>query len=121
MIEIASPHKRKSHDSEPRNLKANLNVNRKHCHSEDLSQPEPKTDKVYDFQSDNAKVILSGLVMKKCGWFFFKTRQLMLNSKPRLVYYDPETSQLKVFLNLFIGIHNPNREKYLWLQQPGLN
>jgi len=33
--------------------------------------------------------------LKKCGWLFYKPRQLILNSKPKLVYYDPDTNQLK--------------------------
>jgi hypothetical protein len=45
----------------------------------------------------NITIILSGLVDKKCGWIFYKPRQLILNSKPRLMYYDPNTNQLRVY------------------------
>jgi len=97
VVEIASPHKRKSHDPDPNNLSAGTNQQgRKHCHSEDLTKNDQKANnKVFDFQSDKVRVILSGLVLKKCGWLFFKPRQLILNSKPRLVYYDPDSNQLK--------------------------
>ena len=100
VIEIASPHKKKSHDLQSAgnsNVGMQNSVNRK-VNSEDLTKPSPaKTGQAFTFQTDNqVKVILSGLVLKKCGWLFYKPRQLILNNKPRLVYYDPDTNQLKV-------------------------
>ena len=99
MIEIASPHKtRRSHDFEPNGLPTNPQQARKHFHSDDLSSEpkEVKDPKTVEFPSDKAiRVILSGLVLKKTGWLFYRPRQLILNSKPRLVYYDPDSNQLK--------------------------
>ena len=42
------------------------------------------------------KILLTGLVMKKCGWIFYKPRQLILKDNHRLLYYDPQTNKLKV-------------------------
>lgn len=103
MTEIASPHKmRRSHDFEPNGLASNPQQARKHFHSDDLStEPkevvkEVKESKTVEFPNDKAiRVILSGLVLKKTGWLFYRPRQLILNSKPRLVYYDPDSNQLK--------------------------
>jgi len=94
VIEIASPHKKKSHDITGSAIhQPNRKVN-----SEDLSKPSPvKTSQAFNFQSENkVKNILSGLVQKKGGWFFYNTRQLILTTKPKLMYFDPNTSQLKV-------------------------
>jgi len=95
VVEIASPHKKKqSHDLHPTGPSVVSQKDRK-VNSEDLTQPG-KTSQAFNFQTDNqVKVILSGLVLKKCGWFFYKPRQLILNNKPRLLYYDPDTNQLK--------------------------
>ena len=100
VIEIASPHKKKSHDLQPTG-NSNISVqNNRKVNSEDLTKPSPaKTSQAFNFQSENqVKLILSGLVLKKCGWLFYKPRQLILNNKPRLVYYDPDSNQLKVDL-----------------------
>lgn len=53
----------------------------------------PKQPSIID---KDITITLSGLVEKKCGWIFYKPRQLILNSKPRLMYYDPNTNQLRV-------------------------
>jgi len=100
VIEIASPHKKKSHDIHS-NGNSNVGIgthNNRKVNSEDLTKPSPaKTGQAFNFQAENqTKVILSGLVLKKCGWLFYKPRQLILNNKPRLVYYDPDSNQLKV-------------------------
>lgn len=42
------------------------------------------------------KILLTGLVLKKCGWIFYKPRQLILKDNHRLLYYDPQTNKLKV-------------------------
>jgi len=34
-------------------------------------------------------------VLKKCGWLFYKPRQLILTAAPSLKYYDPETNKIK--------------------------
>jgi len=43
------------------------------------------------------QIILSGLVLMKTGWLFYKPRLLVLNNQPRLTYFDPETKELKVY------------------------
>jgi len=50
--------------------------------------PEPEERK-------EIKLMLSGLVLKKCGWLFYKPRQLILTDAPKLVYYDPATNMQK--------------------------
>ena len=50
-----------------------------------------------NLSSNQIRVILSGLVNKKCGWLFYKPRQLILTDVPKLVYYDPANNALKVF------------------------
>jgi len=96
VVEIASPHKRKSYDFDPVTVNTLSSNNRKHFHSDDLSRVETKIGKSVDLTSDKSiRVIISGLVLKKCGWFFYKPRQLILNSKPKLVYYDPDSNQLR--------------------------
>ncbi len=45
---------------------------------------------------DQEKVIKEGVVKKKCGWIFYNKRKLVLTSRPRLSYYDPESGQYKV-------------------------
>ena len=47
------------------------------------------------------KILLTGLVMKKCGWIFYKPRQLILKDNHRLLYYDPQTNKLKVIKAFF--------------------
>jgi 3-phosphoinositide dependent protein kinase-1 len=99
VIEIASPHKKKSQDIQSTgnsNVGIGMQNNRK-VNSEDLTKPSPaKTGQAFNFQMENqVKPIISGLVLKKCGWLFYKPRQLILNNKPRLVYYDPDSNQLK--------------------------
>ncbi len=42
------------------------------------------------------KILLTGLVLKKCGWIFYKPRQLIIKDNHRLLYYDPQTNKLKV-------------------------
>lgn len=42
------------------------------------------------------KILLTGLVLKKCGWIFYKPRQLILKDNHRLLYFDPQTNKLKV-------------------------
>lgn len=92
-----------------------LQPNRKHYNSDDLTQAEQKP---IDLVSEKSvRVILSGLVLKKCGWLFYKPRQLILNSKPKLVYYDPDTNQLKVLLLYFPIVFIVNRVKF-YLHQP---
>jgi hypothetical protein len=44
------------------------------------------------------KIIMTGLVMKKCGWVFYKPRQLILKDNYTLLYYDPQTNLLKVLI-----------------------
>lgn len=44
----------------------------------------------------DGKILLTGLVLKKCGWIFYKPRQLILKDNHRLLYYDPQTNKLKV-------------------------
>ena len=44
------------------------------------------------------KILLTGLVLKKCGWIFYKPRQLILKDNHRLLYYDPQSNKLKVIL-----------------------
>lgn len=104
MAEIVSPHRQRDQfatfPSPIEDPIQKLVPNRKHFLSEDLQTLEEKTGKTPAPSTSTAEVkeriILSGLVLKKCGWLFFRPRQLVLNSKPRLVYYDPETNQLKV-------------------------
>eukprot|EP00357_Protocruzia_adherens_P011800 CAMPEP_0115010450 /NCGR_PEP_ID=MMETSP0216-20121206/23326_1 /TAXON_ID=223996 /ORGANISM="Protocruzia adherens, Strain Boccale" /LENGTH=469 /DNA_ID=CAMNT_0002378673 /DNA_START=165 /DNA_END=1574 /DNA_ORIENTATION=- len=50
-------------------------------------------------------ILKSGLVQKKCGWFFYKERLLTLRSKPRLLYYDPEKKALKGEITLNSSIY----------------
>ena len=100
--EIPSPHNKKGTTSfhvEPEV------AHRKYKLSDDFSdrtkKPEPEVvvqspSKIPTIIDKNVTIVLSGLVDKKCGWLFFKPRQLILNSKPRLMYYDPETNQLRV-------------------------
>ena len=97
VIEIASPHKRKSYDYESTSVGTSASNNRKHFNSDDLSRSNSRGEKTVDYTSDKGiRVIISGLVLKKCGWWFYRPRQLILNSKPKLVYYDPDSNQLKV-------------------------
>jgi hypothetical protein len=42
------------------------------------------------------QIILSGMVLMKDGWFFYKTRKLVLNNQPRLTFFDPDNGILKV-------------------------
>lgn len=99
VAEINSPHKRRTNVSPFQKTPdyGGLSQGKIHSNSDDLTQNENKNDKSFNFSADKDRVILSGLVLKKCGWFFFKPRQLILNSKPRLVYYDPDSNQLRVF------------------------
>ena len=41
---------------------------------------------------------LSGIVIKKCGWFLWRKRLLRLTEKPSITYYDPVKNELKVGL-----------------------
>jgi hypothetical protein len=45
---------------------------------------------------DDGKVTYTGLVLKKCGWLFYKPRQVVVKDSGWLYYYDPETNMLKV-------------------------
>lgn len=51
----------------------------------------------------DGKILLTGLVLKKCGWIFYKPRQLILKDNHRLLYYDPQTNKLKVKFIFFIS------------------
>lgn len=54
------------------------------------------------------KIIFSGAVLKKMFFGNFKERMLVLNSSPKLVYYDMETGQQKgeIILTKDIPISN---------------
>jgi serine/threonine protein kinase len=49
-----------------------------------------------DKKEKEIKIVLSGLVQKKNKWMFYQERQLVLNNKPQLVYFDPVTNKLRV-------------------------
>jgi serine/threonine protein kinase len=74
----------------------------------DKKKEEPEKIKIKEFPKvpsiidKDITITLSGLVEKKCGWIFYKPRQLILNSKPRLMYYDPNTNQLRVETIIFV-------------------
>lgn len=40
-------------------------------------------------------IVMTGLVLKKCGWIFYRPRQLIIYDTPRILYYCPQTSVLK--------------------------
>ena len=51
------------------------------------------------------KVLLTGLVQKRCGWVFYKPRQLILKDTLKIFYFDAQTNELKVkFFYKFIFI-----------------
>jgi 3-phosphoinositide dependent protein kinase-1 len=90
--EVVSPHKKKKGSFREENTAASEPVKKESTAGAGVgggSNCPPIIDR-------NITITLSGLVEKKCGWvFYYKPRQLILNSKPRLMYYDPETNQLK--------------------------
>ena len=49
---------------------------------------------------DEKKIFKEGIVLKKCGWLFYKKRKLVLNGKPRLSYYDPDNNEYKGDISL---------------------
>ena len=53
-------------------------------------------------KAQQGKVILTGLVQKRCGWVFYKPRQLVLTDILRLYYFDPQTNELKVDKDIFL-------------------
>lgn len=55
-----------------------------------------------DQNESESNILMTGLVMKKCGWVFYKPRQLILKDNKKLLYYDPQTNKLKVFFFLFL-------------------
>lgn len=89
-LEVLSPHKRKksSHSDEELFLKKKLSASELYDKVENAPVEQLKKSSTY--------IILSGVVLKKCGWFFYKPRQLILNNKPQLLYYDPDTNIKKV-------------------------
>ena len=42
------------------------------------------------------KIIKEGIVKKKCGWFLYYERRLILTVQPRLCYYVPKTDEYRV-------------------------
>ena len=61
------------------------------------SEDDPGDSSDEDFSSENSnksstnenKLVKEGIVLKKCGWIFYKQRKLKLTSKPSLSYYEP--------------------------------
>lgn len=53
-------------------------------------------------KNDDGKVIYTGLVLKKCGWLFYKPRQVVVKDSGWLYYYDPESNMLKVKMLIFL-------------------
>eukprot|EP00826_Nyctotherus_ovalis_P007237 TRINITY_DN11796_c0_g1_i5.p1 TRINITY_DN11796_c0_g1~~TRINITY_DN11796_c0_g1_i5.p1 ORF type:complete len:267 (+),score=72.74 TRINITY_DN11796_c0_g1_i5:167-967(+) len=59
----------------------------------------------YSDEEDNSKtkscleekhaIIKQGTVLKKCGWIFYRDRDLVLNEKPRLVYFSSRTKKYR--------------------------
>ena len=41
------------------------------------------------------EVVREETVSKKCGWIFYKRRKLVLTTRPRLSYYDPNSKEYK--------------------------
>ena len=61
-----------------------------------LSEQKRSIESIQNSSSNQIRVILSGLVNKKCGWLFYKPRQLILTDTPKLIYYDPTNNSIKV-------------------------
>lgn len=73
--------------------------------------PKIKTDQELETMGVGAslsegKILLTGLVLKKCGWVFYKPRQLILKDSHKLFYYDPQTNKLKVIIIITIESKN---------------
>jgi 3-phosphoinositide dependent protein kinase-1 len=58
------------------------------------SGSKPKTISPTSKKED--AVVKEGILPKKCGWFFYKKRKLVLTTRPRLSYYDPSDGSYKV-------------------------
>lgn len=124
ITDIPSPHKKKGTTSfhvenggvaTTRKYKLSDDFSDRTKKNEEQPQNTPKIAPIFD---KNVTIVLSGLVDKKCGWVFYKHRQLILNSKPRLMYYDPETNQLRVkSISIFYNFQgrncSPSRNKGL--------
>ncbi len=100
---MASPFKKRPHkDSEDefeelkavKKLSSQSSINEKSI--EDLSLTEIASPGLKE-----GKILLTGLVLKKCGWIFYKPRQLIFKEIGKLYYYDPTTGQLKVCIYRF--------------------
>ena len=109
LVDIVSPYKQKSQPYATFEELAQRHMpTRKHFLSDDLqnlekehTEPkqikvEPQKVSVETHVTEENQEIMSGLVSKKCGWLFFRTRFLVLNNKPSLSYFDPDTKQFKV-------------------------
>lgn len=65
-----------------------LQKSRKKAFSEDQTSIQGKNKRS---GLKRTKYILSGLVRKKCGYFLYRDRQLILESN-RILYFDPQTN-----------------------------
>lgn len=65
----------------------------------------------HDLTWSDPKLILSGVLLKKCGWIFYKPRSIELYEPPRILYYDPEDHSLKVEVLSRSHMIFPSRER----------
>lgn len=95
VYEVHSPHKKNRNSSAEED-----SFPKKKMSANDLYDKVEKLPLEQPIKKNTPVIIISGLVLKKCGWFFYRARQLILNSKPSLLYFDPETNIKKVNENI---------------------
>ena len=98
IYDISSPYKKKrnaSGDEDDLIMKQMYNYNL----MDRVEKAEKKAEATKQQQQQpSIQIILSGLVLMKDGWFFYKARKLVFTNEPKLCYFDPETGLKKVFL-----------------------
>ena len=61
---------------------------------EDGVAPATKSNSCPDKKEE--QIVKEGMLYKKCGWIFYKKRNLVLTSRPRLSYHDAKNGLYKV-------------------------
>ena len=81
-------------------LQSERKVIAKACSSMDSPDEDASAESLEDGahstpKSKEDKLLMEGVVLKKCGWIFYKKRKLVLTSRPRLSYYDSGNGNYK--------------------------
>lgn len=63
---------------------------------EDKKKCLHENQKIKENKNIQFKILKEGNLLKKCGWFFYRERRLILTNQPRLSYYSVKKNEYKV-------------------------